>query len=433
MESKIYLKIAGFPVALFATKKSIYDEAYGKSKWIFYVGDAPGEAARQVILLVLEIASKYSKIQDSRRAGCSPNPSSDPTKMTSNHVRAWTFTNGYPSTLKLSSLPVPSEDEIQSQKKLLVKIQTCALNPVDIQKMNMPTYSYAWSDKSEKACVMDFCGTVLAAGAGTGFNKGDEIMGLTFSGGVLQEIAALDAAMTVAVQKPVRWSCEQAAAIPLVWLTAKASIDAVAPWVERTRRKRVAVLGGSSSTGIYTILLAKRKGWEVVATSSGRNKEFVMNGVKADAHVDYTKGDVREGVSAFQPDAVIDCVGGTECIGLASSKRYVSIVGDKTGRTMMGGPYTFYDWTHPFVAARQWLRWAKGEIGWGESYDVTILKAKKEWLEEAAKTLRPEEIYVDRVYGFEDAKDAFERLNTGRAKGKVVIQVAGAAGERSRL
>ncbi|EME81575.1 uncharacterized protein MYCFIDRAFT_78963 [Pseudocercospora fijiensis CIRAD86] len=356
--------------------------------------------------------------------------------MTSNKVRAWTFTNGYPSTLKLSSLPVPNETEIlSSQKKLLVKIQTCALNPVDIQKMNMPKFSYPWvlGDKSEKPCVMDFCGTVLAAGSGTDFQKGDEILGLTLSGGVLQEVAVLDAGMTVAVKKPASWSFEKAAAVTLVWLTAKASIEAVAAWVEGTKSKRVAVLGGSSSTGIFTILLAKRKGWKVVATSSGRNKGFVVDELKADGHVDYTKEDVRKGVADFGPDAVIDCVGGTECVGLPSSKRYVSIVGDKTGRTMMGGPYTYYDWMHPFVAAGQWLRWAKGEIGLGESYDVTILKPKKEWLEEAVETLRPEEIFVDSVYKFEDAKDAFERLNTGRAKGKVVIQVAGAAGERSRL
>ncbi|KAF7189283.1 hypothetical protein HII31_09436 [Pseudocercospora fuligena] len=43
--TNVYPKIAGFPVALFATKKSIYNEAIpifsGKNKWIFYVGDAP--------------------------------------------------------------------------------------------------------------------------------------------------------------------------------------------------------------------------------------------------------------------------------------------------------------------------------------------------------------------------------------------------------
>jgi NADPH:quinone reductase-like Zn-dependent oxidoreductase len=43
--------------------------------------------------------------------------------------------------------------------------------------------------------------------------------------------------------------------------------------------------------------------------------------------------------------------------------------------------------------------------------------------------LKEENIFVDSVFAFEDAKEAFERLNTGRAKGKVVVRV----GERSRL
>lgn len=350
-----------------------------------------------------------------------------------NRVRAWTFTNGYPSTLNLSSLPVPTEDEAKDQNKLLVKIHAVALNPVDIQKMNLPNYSFPWGDKSEKPTVMDFCGTILFAPSSTPFKKGDEIMGLTLPSGVLQEVAALNPAVTVAVKKPAEWSYEKATAITLVWLTAKASIEAVELWVDRTSSKRVAILGGSSSTGIYTIKLAKRKGWKVIATSSGKNKDFVINDLKADVHVDYTTQNVRAAISDFKPDAVIDCVGGTECIGLPTSKRYISIVGDKTGRTMMGGPYTFYDWTHPFVAAGQWLRWAKGEFGLGEAYDVTILKPRNDWLEEATKTLSTDEIYVDSVFKFEDAKSAFERLNTGRAKGKVVIQVSQGAGERSRL
>lgn len=63
-------------------------------------------------------------------------------------------------------------------------------------------------------------------------------------------------------------------------------------------------------------------------------------------------------------------------------------------------------------------------MGLGESYDVVILSPKKEWLEDATRTLRKEDIHVDSVHAFEDAKKAFERLNTGRAKGKVVINVA---------
>lgn len=170
------------------------------------------------------------------------------------------------------------------------------------------------------------------------------------------------------------------------------------------------------------IKLAKRRGWKVVTTSSGRNKDFCTNDLKADEHVDYTAQKVRDSVAKFAPDAVIDCVGGTDCIALPSSKCYLSIVGDKTGRATMGGPYTYYDFLAPHRAALQWFRWTKGLLGLGEKYDVVILEMNKEWLEEAKSTLGPDDIYIDSTFAYDDAKAAFERLNSGRARGKVVVQ-----------
>ena len=352
--------------------------------------------------------------------------------MSTQEARAWTYTGGYPDTLKLSTIHPPTANAFKddgSDPHMLVKIHACALNPVDVQIMNMPIWNYPWNALygKEKTCVNDFSGTVLAGGQ-TGFKEGDEVFGLTLkayapNGGALAEIADMSSANALAVAKPKEWSHEKASAISLVWLTARACIDSVAKYVDESKNKRVAILGGSSSTGIYSIILAKRKGWNVVATSSGKNTDFVTSTLGADEHVDYTTQDVREGVSKFAPDAVIDTVGGTECIGLPSSKRYVSIVGDKTGRTSMGGPYTYYDYWHPIRAGMQWIRWAKGNYGLGESYDVIVLAKKKEWLEDAKTTLRPENIYIDSVYEFEKAKDAFERLNTGRARGKVVVKV----------
>jgi NADPH:quinone reductase-like Zn-dependent oxidoreductase len=344
----------------------------------------------------------------------------------SDPVRAWTFTNGYPSTLRLSTIHVPPEKEVKPTH-MLVKIHACALNPVDIQIMNLPHWNLPGSYRAEKTTAMDFAGKVVAGG-GARFQAGDEIFGMAFAsyapaGGALAEYAHLKLATTPAVRRPEGWPVERAAGISLVWLTAKACIEAVAPWVEKTSSKRVAVLGGSSATGMYITILAKRRGWKVVATSSSRNRDFVLEELKADVHVDYTAEEVRTAVGKFEPDAVIDCVGGTECIALPSSRRYITIVGDKTGRTMMGGPATFYDPTHPYHAAAQWLRWAKGKYGWGESYDVIILDTKSEWLEEAKDTLSVDDIYIDSVHDFEDAKQAFERLNTGRAKGKVVVRV----------
>lgn len=243
------------------------------------------------------------------------------------------------------------------------------------------------------------------------------------AGGTVAEIACVNLKSAVVVKKPNEWSWEQAAAVPLVWLTAKRCIESIAPFVNASESKKVAVLGGSSATGIYCVILAKQKGWEVVSTSSGRNREFVVGELGADTHVDYTSQDVREEVQRFGPVAVVDCVGGTECVGLKGSKRYTTIVGDKTGRSSMGGPYTYLDFWAPGRMVKQWWRWGVGYVGFGESYDVVILGMRKEWLEEAKGVLGPEKCYVDSVWRFEEADKAFERLNTGRAKGKVVVKI----------
>lgn len=268
----------------------------------------------------------------------------------------------------------------------------------------------------------------VKAGGRSGFQQGDEIFGLTLKpfmpyGGSLSTLAEFNMANSVAVKKPKEWSHEKAAAISLVWLTAKQCIETASRYVE-DGSKRIAILGGSSSTGIYMIKLAKQRGWKVITTSSGKNKDFCTNDLNADEHVDYTTQNVREGVSKFSPDAVIDCVGGTDCIGLPSSKCYLTIVGDKTGRTSMGGPYTYFDFLAPHRAAMQWYRWAKGMAGLGEFYDVVILGMKTEWLEEAKQVLSADDIYIDSTFAFDDAKAAFERLNSGRARGKVVVKVA---------
>ena len=238
------------------------------------------------------------------------------------------------------------------------------------------------------------------------------------SAGTLSEVAHIDLGGACVVKKPKDWSFIQAAGLGCVFLTAQTSINKVNDYVEPSTTKRVVILGGSSATGIYTILLAKKRGWKVLSTCSGRNADFVRETLGADEIVDYTKQNVREEVKKFKPDAVIDNVGGTECIGL--SKRYITIVGDKTGRTSMGGPLTYYISFAPI----QWLRWARGRLGLGESYDIIMLDStRKEWLEEA-KTLSMDQIIIDSTFSFENAKAAYERLNTGRARGKIIVEVA---------
>lgn len=334
-------------------------------------------------------------------------------------IRAHTFTTpGHPTCLNLTALPSPTTTSLKKQTYLLIRPHATALNPVDIQLQNLPLFHLPfWPFNVPKVTGCDFAGTVLAAGSDTGFEKGNEVMGVSLWqgwNGTLAEAILVDTAAGCVIRKPKEWSWEMGASVPLVWLTARTMVQNISAAVEGSVGKKVVVLGGSSATGMYCVHLARKRGWEVLSTCSGRNVEFVR-GMGAGRVVDYTVENVREEVRRWGPDAIIDCVGGTECLDLA--KRYVTIVGDKTTRSSMGGAM-IYLW-NPQMA----VRWAMGKMGvWGVEYDCSNIQMVKEWLEEV-KEVPQEKVVIDSAFEFERAKEAFERLNTGRARGKVVVKV----------
>jgi NADPH:quinone reductase-like Zn-dependent oxidoreductase len=176
---------------------------------------------------------------------------------------------------------------------------------------------------------------------------------------------------------------------------------------------RLVVLGGSSAVGMFVLQLASKRGWEVLTTCSSRNTDFVKL-IGATSVIDYNTNDVAQAVQQFNPAAIIDCVGGTSCIGLA--KRYVTIVGDKTGRDSMGGA-AIYLWNPRMV-----IRTILGRVGIGKSYDCVNLEFRKEWLEETL-SLDRSKIIIDSTWEFDQVVEAFAKLNSGRARGKVIIKV----------
>lgn len=264
--------------------------------------------------------------------------------------KAWTYDgSGYPQSLRLSNKPISSTPS--TPHTIILRTRAAALNPVDIQLMNLflwslpyPSASHSLVRQGLMGSGCDFAGTVLAAGTETGLKPGDEIFGLSMSlagsSGSLQDISIVNGQGAAWAHKPKSWSWQAAAAIPLVWLTAYTAIEAAQPRVERSStEKKVVVLGGSSATGMYMVHIAKQRGWHVLATCSGAKADFVKS-MGADEVVDYTKTSVPEAVRKFGPAAILDCVGGTECLQLAP--RYVTIVGDKTGRSYMGGNMTYW-------------------------------------------------------------------------------------------
>lgn len=199
-------------------------------------------------------------------------------------------------------------------------------------------------------------------------------------------------------------------------------------YVEPSKEKWLVVLGGSSSTGMYTVRIAKSRGWRVLSTCSSRNVDFVKNQLRADEVIDYTAVSSLPGeiLSKLQDSVlqkgdgvvIVDCVGGTECLDHpelgGKITRYVTIVGDKTDRSSLGGPAIYANYP------RMWARWALGKVGLGVSYDCVILEARKEWLDEAGQTLGKDEVVIDSTFKFDELPKALEKMVEGKVRGKLV-------------
>lgn len=272
------------------------------------------------------------------------------------------------------------------------------------------------------------------------WSVGDEVFGMAFrvtGNGTFSEYVTVAATDPIA-RKPREWSFEQAAAVPLVVLTAFAVLE----WLPKEDRRngngngkrRVVVAGASGGTGMWCVQLAKKLfDCHVTAVCSGKNGDFVRR-MGADEVVDYTSHDVAQTLLKSvekdgKYDLYIDCVGGAEIFEhwtflLHSYGAYVTIVGDKTSRTTVGGAMTY------LTSPTQVFRYLLGFIR-GPRYAVIEFKEKSEWLQKVA-TLAEEqevEVVVQEVIKdvLKEGSDAWRRVFTlmeeGRVKGKIVVGI----------
>ena len=153
--------------------------------------------------------------------------------------------------------PEPAKGEV------LVRIQASGVNPLDT---TIRAGAAAHARHPMPAILgLDLAGAVAAVGEGvTGFRVGDEVFGLTGGGGghqgSLAEFAAVDARLLA--PKPSNISMREAAAIPLVFITAWEGL------VDRAHvgaGERVLVQGGAGGVGHMAVQIARAFGAEVFA------------------------------------------------------------------------------------------------------------------------------------------------------------------------
>lgn len=91
------------------------------------------------------------------------------------YVKAWTYSRaGYPSALALTSISLPTRPK---ENEIHLRVQAAALNPVDIQLINLPIWNIPGL-RYQKGVGEDFAGEVIAVGSAVQrWKVGDQIWG----------------------------------------------------------------------------------------------------------------------------------------------------------------------------------------------------------------------------------------------------------------
>ena len=194
---------------------------------------------------------------------------------------------------------------------VLVKISATSVNTVDTMIRQMGS-ELPISPEAPAILGMDFAGVVDAVGEGvTDYEIGDQVYGcaggLANLPGALAEYLLADVKLIAA--KPKNLTMEQAAALPLVGITAFEGLKRAGI----AKGQKVLVHGGSGGVGHIALQLAKHFGAEVYSTGGGEEQLSLIKALGAEP-INYKTESVAEYVSSYTKgegfDLVFDSVGG---------------------------------------------------------------------------------------------------------------------------
>jgi NADPH:quinone reductase-like Zn-dependent oxidoreductase len=312
---------------------------------------------------------------------------------------------GGPEVLQLEegTKPAPKGDQV------LVRVRAAALNPYDMHFLHGTPYLMRLSAGLLKpkftGIGVDFSGVVESVGRNvTGFKSGDAVFG-GHQGALAEYLVITEQGL---VKKPNNISFEQAAAVNIAGKTA---LQALRDAGKLQPGQKVLINGASGGVGTFAVQIAKHLGGEVTGVSSGRNTELVRS-LGADHTIDYTQRDYTQGVTLY--DLIIDNVGNHS---LSSNRRVLT----RNGRyVVVGAPKG--KWIKPMdrvIAAMTYSKFVHQEMGF------MIARASKDDLALLADLMEQGKVMVviHKTYKLSEAAEAMRQLETGRARGKIVIQL----------
>ena len=232
---------------------------------------------------------------------------------------------GGPEVLQLGELTLP---ELPGPSHLRVHLHAAGVNPIDTKLRKNGTY---FPDRLPAVLGCDGAGVVDAVGAAvTRFRPGDEVY--FFNGGIGGEPGNYAQYTTVhedhAAAKPKNLSMAEAAAVPLVLITAWESLHDRA---ELKAGQSVLIHAAAGGVGHVAVQLANEMGLRVAATVSNEEKAAWVKKLGAEKTILYTREDFIQAALDWTEgdgvDAVLDTVGGeTFCRSFAAIRIYGKIV-----------------------------------------------------------------------------------------------------------
>lgn len=359
--------------------------------------------------------------------------------------KAARYTNSaLPLVIKNVSLPVTHADgvfNLPSPDNILIKVHAAALNPLDVVIRNsLPS----WLIRAERGIGSDYSGKIEAIGAAAAaklnLQVGDRVNGmyaenLILGNGSVAEYILLD------IKKPTSMNCrkipdslsyQKAAAYPLVFGTAQVMFDEIP---QKNLQKKILVIGAGTSVGRFCIQLAKKSYnfSEVIATCSSRS-EAAIKELGADKTIDYTKHRsilnpiLEETTDGKLFDVILDCCGNSDLFPymsqiLESSDKggcYSTIAGDNK----MEFSKSFFP-----AAIKNTLCQIRGlRSRWGllsYKFTMVIFIGEGQFADKCLTNVTEKDfqVLIDSEYALRDVLNAFNRVESNKAVGKVIINI----------
>ncbi|PWU31015.1 NADPH:quinone oxidoreductase [Pseudomonas sp. RW407] len=311
------------------------------------------------------------------------------------------------------------EPELQDDD-VLVQVHAAGVNMLDV-KIRSGAFKLVLPYRMPLVLGHDVAGTVVRVGPGVRkFEPGDEVYARPddFRIGTFAEYIAVREGSLA--HKPANLSMEEAASIPLVALTAWQVLVETA---KLKKGQKVFIQAGSGGVGSIAIQLARHLGAFVATTTSTSNLGWVK-ALGADVVIDYKKQDFATELRDY--DVVLNSLGSDE---LEKSLRVLKPGGHLIS---ISGPPT------PAFAVDQKLAWPLKQVlrlvshgirkkakRSGIHYTFVFMRASGSQLGEISSLIESGAIKpaVDRIFPFDSVADALAYVETGRAKGKVIIKV----------